>query len=96
MNSANAKHNAVNASRTKNRSPSSKKQKDLFCFVLLPIHLSNNNNHQADGCIRTEVQISSSYVTISKRNGGGERDRTDDLLNANQVLSQLSYAPINI
>ena len=25
--------------------------------------------------------------------GGGRRDRTDDLLNANQALSQLSYAP---
>ena len=26
--------------------------------------------------------------------GGGERDRTDDLLVANQALSQLSYTPI--
>ena len=26
--------------------------------------------------------------------GGAERDRTDDLLNANQALSQLSYTPI--
>jgi hypothetical protein len=25
---------------------------------------------------------------------GPERDRTDDLLNANQALSQLSYRPI--
>ena len=25
--------------------------------------------------------------------GGGERDRTDDLLRAKQVLSQLSYTP---
>ena len=25
--------------------------------------------------------------------GGAERDRTDDLLNANQALSQLSYSP---
>ena len=29
-------------------------------------------------------------------NGGGERDRTDDLLNANQALSQLSYTPVSI
>jgi len=29
-------------------------------------------------------------------NGGGERDRTDDLLNANQALSQLSYTPISL
>jgi hypothetical protein len=27
--------------------------------------------------------------------GGGNRDRTCDLLNANQMLSQLSYAPEN-
>jgi hypothetical protein len=27
------------------------------------------------------------------RNGGGERDRTDDLLLAKQALSQLSYTP---
>lgn len=26
--------------------------------------------------------------------GGGNRDRTCDLLNANQMLSQLSYAPV--
>ena len=26
--------------------------------------------------------------------GGGERDRTDDLLRARQALSQLSYTPI--
>ena len=26
-------------------------------------------------------------------NGGGERDRTDDLLRARQALSQLSYTP---
>jgi len=28
--------------------------------------------------------------------GGGERDRTDDLLRARQALSQLSYTPIRI
>ena len=27
-------------------------------------------------------------------NGGGERDRTDDLLRAKQALSQLSYTPV--
>ena len=32
----------------------------------------------------------------SKKNsiGGADRDRTDDLLNANQALFQLSYGPI--
>ena len=29
----------------------------------------------------------------SMRSGGGERVRTDDLLVANQALSQLSYTP---
>ena len=29
----------------------------------------------------------------SESNGGARRDRTDDLLNANQALSQLSYGP---
>ena len=28
-----------------------------------------------------------------QRNGGGKRDRTDDLLLAKQALSQLSYTP---
>ena len=28
-------------------------------------------------------------------NGGGERDRTDDLLRAKQALSQLSYTPFS-
>ena len=30
------------------------------------------------------------------RNGGAGRDRTDDLLNANQALFRLSYSPIHI
>ena len=31
--------------------------------------------------------------SLSNDTGGGERDRTDDLLVANQALSQLSYTP---
>ena len=34
-----------------------------------------------------------SFVTCQNHNGGGERARTDDLLRAKQVLSQLSYTP---
>ena len=30
-----------------------------------------------------------------KNSGGGERDRTDDLLLAKQALSQLSYTPVS-
>jgi hypothetical protein len=33
---------------------------------------------------------------LSFRDGGGERDRTDDLLRAKQALSQLSYTPPKI
>ena len=33
-------------------------------------------------------------MNIVIRFGGGERDRTDDLLLAKQALSQLSYTPL--
>src|SRR5712692_3602462 len=33
------------------------------------------------------------FLPSSFRSGGGERDRTDDLLLAKQALSQLSYTP---
>jgi hypothetical protein len=33
-------------------------------------------------------------VTFFERNGGADRDRTDDILLAKQALSQLSYSPI--
>jgi len=32
-------------------------------------------------------------VSTRESNGGADRDRTDDLLNAIQALSQLSYGP---
>ena len=34
-----------------------------------------------------------SRIYAGKRDGGPDQDRTDDLLNANQALSQLSYGP---
>ena len=34
--------------------------------------------------------------TTSLGSGGARRDRTDDLLNANQALSQLSYGPFGV
>ena len=37
--------------------------------------------------------ISYQPSTMSYLIGGGERDRTDDLLLAKQALSQLSYCP---
>ena len=33
------------------------------------------------------------YLQIITNHGGANRDRTDDLLNAIQTLSQLSYGP---
>ena len=35
------------------------------------------------------------YLFNCQRTGGGERTRTDDPLLAKQVLSQLSYTPVN-
>ena len=39
------------------------------------------------------VRKSFSPFTLRAKDGGGERDRTDGLLVANQALSQLSYTP---
>jgi hypothetical protein len=33
-------------------------------------------------------------TTVQQFDGGGKRDRTDDLLHAMQALSQLSYTPV--
>ena len=38
--------------------------------------------------------LSSVFCHLTSDNGGGERDRTDDLLRARQALSQLSYTPL--
>ena len=38
-------------------------------------------------------RISNQLSAITRLIGGGERDRTDDLLVANQALSHLSYTP---
>jgi hypothetical protein len=38
-----------------------------------------------------DQKLTSDYFLT--KNGGGERDRTDDLLRARQALSQLSYTP---
>ena len=42
--------------------------------------------------ISLQCQISK-LSAQGKPSGGGERDRTDDLLRAKQALSQLSYTP---
>ena len=42
---------------------------------------------------RCSNQLSYGPNENSLPNGGADRDRTDDLLNANQALFQLSYGP---
>lgn len=39
-------------------------------------------------------KITAKLAVIFLKNGGPNRDRTDDLTDANRTLSQLSYAPI--
>ena len=42
---------------------------------------------------REPIDSARNALSIEPRDGGGERDRTDDLLLAKQALSQLSYTP---
>ena len=37
--------------------------------------------------------MASNELILKENSGGADRDRTDDLLNAIQALSQLSYSP---
>src|SRR3954447_7951486 len=52
------------------------------------LSLHPSNNARAPGCPGSRTLRSSPNA-----GGGGERDRTDDLLLAKQALSQLSYTP---
>ena len=42
---------------------------------------------------KTFLPTDKSLPPLPPGSGGARRDRTDDLLNANQALSQLSYGP---
>ena len=50
---------------------------------------SNHRPHAYQACALTRL----SYRPIGIAFGGPDRVRTDDLLDANQALSQLSYGP---
>ena len=56
---------------------------------------SNYRPHPYQGCaLPAELQARGGRTPVRLRNAGGAgRDRTGDLLNANQALSQLSYSP---
>lgn len=43
--------------------------------------------------LKLNVEPKAQHPTLLLQSGGGERDRTDDLLRARQALSQLSYTP---
>ncbi len=78
------------------------------CVTHLDVKLSKNKNiihfHKVVGpgglepptpalSTRCSNQLSYGPNLKSSPNGGADRDRTDDLLNANQALFQLSYGP---
>ena len=48
--------------------------------------------------LRSKDQMEAGTLSydLSRISGGGERDRTDDLLLAKQALSQLSYTPARL
>jgi hypothetical protein len=49
----------------------------------------------AGGACRTSKLRALADAGLIAKNGGADRDRTDDLLNAIQALSQLSYNPMS-
>ena len=59
----------------------------------LSLHPSINPRPTAPGLGRAPRAASLSLLRTGCERGGGERDRTDDLLLAKQALSQLSYTP---
>jgi hypothetical protein len=67
---------------------------DGLVYPFLPLRLG-------DGARKSRLQTSSdkrcqrtNSRSLAPSDGGGRRDRTDDLLLAKQALSQLSYAPV--
>ena len=44
--------------------------------------------------LKTDIKVPRLGYRFFTSDGGGRRDRTDDLLLAKQALSQLSYAPV--
>ena len=64
-------------------------------YILTSLQFQTAHNHQKmmnDSFSFLTLIISVIYSDVNLF-GGGERDRTDDLLLAKQALSQLSYTP---
>ncbi len=70
----------------------------LYLSVRSGVPSARTNFITYSRCTRTEEEIFIPHQNILadalKKNGGDEEDRTPDLLNANQALSQLSYVPV--
>ena len=67
------------------------------CYVLLVfMYLLHLIPQSTTSCAPASLGIAllNVNVLLSTSSCGPKRDRTDDLLNANQALSQLSYGPI--
>jgi hypothetical protein len=63
-------------------------QIETFCFFQIVKDRNSDIGQKPNG----NPQRGLSFDVLHK-SGGGERDRTDDLLLAKQALSQLSYTP---
>jgi hypothetical protein len=50
-------------------------------------------HHLYTQCQKNRKSCSDPWRSKARLKSGGDRDRTDDLLRAKQLLSQLSYAP---
>jgi hypothetical protein len=81
----------------KPKAESLKKQKSLFRLSALSSSGEGDRDHALGvmtSCVLSRRSIRFLPKKLPKKLfGGGERDRTDDLLRAKQALSQLSYTP---
>ena len=67
--------------------------RDLYFFRIVKERYSRLNSRVECSELSTEYVRQPSTLDSGLKDGGGERDRTDDLLLAKQALSQLSYTP---
>ena len=80
-----------------NPSPSRQRQ-DLFTISKEPLAEARRKTppdhpKHLPAALDSRRPTTTGWCAPPPRNGGGERDRTDDLLLAKQALSQLSYTP---
>lgn len=73
----------------------------LFAKVILPyppkgVSFKWSKQKFVCGKIMVKRKITAKLAVIFLKNGGPNRDRTDDLTDANRTLSQLSYVPMKI